>query len=84
MLKAIRDLIAELHIARHRSDVLGASGWVYVTKDDESGNYVCANGPFETPEAALIAAQEQTNEDKKWLGPDERGWQHIVLPLYPP
>lgn len=79
----IRDLMADLEIGHQRAREQSASGWVYVTVDQDSGTHVHVVGPFPTPEAALIAAQEQALEDAHF-NPDEPLWDHHVLPLFSP
>jgi hypothetical protein len=77
----VRELLAEVFVDLHRDRVLAASGWVYVVVDDESGDHVHVVGPFDGPEAAVIASERQKIEDRR-MNPGEPLWTHHVLPLF--
>jgi hypothetical protein len=78
------DFIARTEIAYQHAREREASGWVFVTTDDEFDTLVHVVGPFPTAEEALVAAGRQANEDKKLHDEDEAGWTHTVLPLFAP
>lgn len=79
--RLVREFIAEMAVSSLRSIAREASGWVYVIVDDENGKHVHAVGPFDTPEAALLASERQKAEDRR-LNPGDPLWTHHVLPLF--
>lgn len=79
--RAVRDLLADARLASARADAAEARGWVVVSRDDEYG-HLHITGPYETPEAALIAAQRDHEAVNSSLPDGEPGWTHTVHPLF--
>jgi hypothetical protein len=63
-----------------RARTVGVEAWCIVTIDDESGKIANVEGAFDDEVSAIAEAQRQKNELEKFLGPDEKGWTHLVVP----
>jgi hypothetical protein len=82
------DLLARVEATSDAMDRRDASGWLVVCIDlecielGESDAVVGCYGPYDSPEEALIAAGRHATTSLP-LAPGEKGWAHLVKPLYP-
>lgn len=81
----VGDFMGEIFAREQQQREDEASGWlVAVTDLEDPTHLVSAYGPFDSPEAALIAAGEMDACPHTGAHPvdGETGWRHEVVPLF--
>lgn len=82
---AVGSFMAEVELTSDAIDCNESIGWVVVCIDMEKPvTIVYTTGVFNSPEEALVEAGKQAAESKKHHDDDSPGWEHVVVPLYPP